>query len=398
MYLGIDIGTSSVKAVIVDDKDTVVEQASAPLNVSRPHAGWSEQNPADWWSATNAAVKALPADDAARLSAPWASRVRCMARRCSTPATSHCVRPFSGTTAAASSNAPTLEKTEPRSRDITGNIAMPGFTAPKLVWVRENEPAVFKDTRCVLLPKDYVRLLMTGEKASDCSDAAGTLWVDVAKRQWSPEMLAATGLNESHMPRLVEGSDVTGNLRQEVAADWGMDSVPVAGGGGDNAAGAAGIGVITPGDAFLSLGTSGVLPRAGEDDLELVAAEARDGGRVGRARHEVVRPHRRRERPRHLLEHLVAGVVAVAVVDLLEVVDVDHEHAAGPVVAAEPSTSLSSRFSKWRVVAEVGEAVVDRLDVEPRVVDRDRRVVGQDLARSRSRGCRTRTTWEGSSR
>ena len=136
---------------------------------------------------------------------------------------------------------------------------MPGFTAPKLVWVRENEPAVFKDTRCVLLPKDYVRLLMTGEKASDCSDAAGTLWVDVARRKWSPEMLAATGLNESHMPRLVEGTDVTGNLRKEVAADWGMDAVPVAGGGGDNAAGAAGIGVIQPGDAFLSLGTSGVL-------------------------------------------------------------------------------------------------------------------------------------------
>ena len=95
----------------------------------------------------------------------------------------------------------TLEKAEPRAREITGNIAMPGFTAPKLVWVRENEPAVFKDTRCVLLPKDYVRLLMTGEKASDCSDAAGTLWLDVGKRRWSPEMLAATGLTESHMPR-----------------------------------------------------------------------------------------------------------------------------------------------------------------------------------------------------
>jgi xylulokinase len=100
---------------------------------------------------------------------------------------------------------------------------------------------------------------MTGEKASDCSDAAGTLWVDVAKRQWSPEMLKATGLDESQMPKLVEGSDATGALRKEVADAWGMGMVPVAGGGGDNAAGAAGIGVVKPGDAFLSLGTSGVL-------------------------------------------------------------------------------------------------------------------------------------------
>jgi xylulokinase len=100
---------------------------------------------------------------------------------------------------------------------------------------------------------------MTGEKASDCSDAAGTLWVDVARRKWSPEMLKASGLDESHMPRLVEGTDATGHLRNDVAADWGMDRVPVAGGGGDNAAGAAGIGVVQPGDAFLSLGTSGVL-------------------------------------------------------------------------------------------------------------------------------------------
>ncbi len=108
----------------------------------------------------------------------------------------------------------TLEKAEPRSRDITGNIAMPGFTAPKLVWVRENEPEIFKQTRCVLLPTDYVRLLMTGEKASDCSDAAGTLWVDVAKRKWSPEMLAATGLNESHMPKLVERHRCHGHAQE----------------------------------------------------------------------------------------------------------------------------------------------------------------------------------------
>ncbi len=258
MYLGIDIGTSSVKAVIVDDKDTVVEQASAALNVSRPQAGWSEQNPADWWAATNAAVKALPA--AARKAVKGAGLSGQMHGATLLDAADKPLRPaILWNDGRSEKQCATLEKAEPRSRDITGNIAMPGFTAPKLVWVRENEPEIFKQTRCVLLPKDYVRLLMTGEKASDCSDAAGTLWVDVAKRKWSPEMLAATGLDESHMPRLVEGSDATGALRKEVAADWGMDPVPVAGGGGDNAAGAAGIGVIAPGDAFLSLGTSGVL-------------------------------------------------------------------------------------------------------------------------------------------
>ena len=258
MYLGIDIGTSSVKAVIVDDNDAVVEQASAPLNVSRPQAGWSEQNPADWWNATNAAVKSLPAKARAAVRAVGLSGQ--MHGATLLDAADRPLRPaILWNDGRSEKQCLTLEKAEPRSREITGNIAMPGFTAPKLVWVRENEPALFEQTRTVLLPKDYVRLLMTGEKASDCSDAAGTLWVDVAKRRWSPEMLAATGLTESHMPRLVEGSDATGNLRPEVAADWGLDRVPVAGGGGDNAAGAAGIGVVKPGDAFLSLGTSGVL-------------------------------------------------------------------------------------------------------------------------------------------
>jgi xylulokinase len=258
VYLGIDIGTSSVKAVIVDDNDTVVSQANAALNVSRPQPGWSEQNPADWWSATNAAVKALPAKDRKAVRAVGLSGQ--MHGATLLDAKDQPLRPaILWNDGRSEAQCATLEKRQPRARQITGNIAMPGFTAPKLIWVNEHEPQVFKATRCVLLPKDYVRLLMTGEKASDCSDAAGTLWVDVAKRKWSPEMLEATGLEESHMPKLVEGTDPTGHLRNDVAADWGMDRVPVAGGGGDNAAGAAGIGVVKPGDAFLSLGTSGVL-------------------------------------------------------------------------------------------------------------------------------------------
>jgi xylulokinase len=143
--------------------------------------------------------------------------------------------------------------------DITGNRAMPGFTAPKLLWVQQHEPEIFAATKTVLLPKDYVRLRMTGELASDMSDSAGTLWLDVAKRDWSDVMLAATGLDRSHMPQLFEGSEITGQLRAELAEAWGMGRVPVVAGGGDNAAGAVGVGVVRSGDAFLSLGTSGVL-------------------------------------------------------------------------------------------------------------------------------------------
>jgi xylulokinase len=152
-----------------------------------------------------------------------------------------------------------LEKNEPKSRQITGNLAMPGFTAPKLLWVKKHEPEVFAKVATVLLPKDYLRLKLTGEKISDMSDSAGTLWLDVEKRDWSEAMLKATGLNKSHMPALVEGTQPAGKLRPDVASLLGLDSVVVAGGGGDNAASAVGSGVIAPGQAFLSLGTSGVL-------------------------------------------------------------------------------------------------------------------------------------------
>jgi xylulokinase len=137
---------------------------------------------------------------------------------------------------------------------------MPGFTAPKIAWVRKHEPETFGKLRKVLLPKAYVRLLLTGEYVEEMSDAAGTLWLDVAKRDWSDELLAVTGLNRSHMPGLVEGSAPSGTLKPELASRWGMTGkVVIAGGAGDNAAAACGIGAIKPGEGFVSLGTSGVL-------------------------------------------------------------------------------------------------------------------------------------------
>ncbi len=149
---------------------------------------------------------------------------------------------------------------DPRFRRITGNIVFPGFTAPKLVWVAKHEPEIFAKVAMVLLPKDYVRLKLTGDHASEMSDSAGTSWLDVARRDWSDELLAATKLSRRQMPKLYEGSQATGKLRADLAARWGMANAPVvAGGGGDNAASACGVGVVRPGSAFISLGTSGVL-------------------------------------------------------------------------------------------------------------------------------------------
>lgn len=151
-----------------------------------------------------------------------------------------------------------LEAAVPASRQITGNLMMPGFTAPKLKWLAEHEPEVFNRIDKVLLPKDYLRFLISGDFASDMSDAAGTLWLDVAKRDWSDDMLAACDLSRQHMPMLFEGSQITGHVRAEIAQRWGINTIPVVAGGGDNAAGAIGVGLYQTGQAMLSLGTSGV--------------------------------------------------------------------------------------------------------------------------------------------
>lgn len=258
MFLGIDIGTSGVKAVLVDGSGAAVAQETATLAVSRPRAMWSEQSPDDWWTAADAAVLALPAD--LRAAVQGIGLAGQMHGATLLGADDRPLRPaILWNDGRSFDQCRELEALEPASRRITGNLMMPGFTAPKLLWVRQNEPDVFPRVRTVLLPKDYVRLLMTGEKASDMSDAAGTLWLDASARDWSDAMLTATGLDRRQMPRLLEGNEVSGHLRPELAARWGMECVPVAGGASDNAGGAAGIGVVEDGNALLSLGTSGVI-------------------------------------------------------------------------------------------------------------------------------------------
>ncbi len=261
MYLGIDLGTSGVKAVLIGEDQTPVGQASVSLDVSRPRPNFSEQDPAEWWRATCGAIAALKTQRPKEMAAvkgiglsgqQHGATLLDRADRVLRPA----ILWNDGRSAAECAE---IEAKEPRTRRITGNLAMPGFTAPKLLWVAKHEPGIFQKVAKVLLPKDYVRLLMSGEHISDMSDASGTLWLDIASRDWSDEMLAATELSRDHMPKLVEGSEPGGELRADIAAEWGIDGRPIiAGGAGDNAAGAAGIGTVAPGRAFISLGTSGV--------------------------------------------------------------------------------------------------------------------------------------------
>jgi xylulokinase len=267
MYLGIDLGTSGIKLLLLDARHHVHASVDAPLTVQRPHPTWSEQHPADWWQALEHAVAQL------RAAAPQAWRqVRAiglsgqMHGAVVLNAQAEVLRPaILWNDGRSEVQCAELERRVPSSRQITGNLAMPGFTAPKLLWLREHEPALFGQIRQVLLPKDWLRLQLTGEAVSEMSDASGTLWLDVGQRRWSEAMLAACELDLSHMPRLVEGSAPSGVLRAPLAHAWGLPAgVQVAGGGGDNAASAVGIGAAQAGQGFVSLGTSGVVFRVSD--------------------------------------------------------------------------------------------------------------------------------------
>ncbi|MGS5088739.1 xylulokinase [Hydrogenophaga sp. A37] len=262
MYIGIDIGTSEVKALLLDPGHRVIGTAGAALTVSRPHPGHSEQDPADWWTATQAALVGLraahPREYAATVAIGLSGQ---MHGAVLLDAQDQVLRPailWNDTRCAAECAEMMAEL--PTLSDLGGSLAMPGFTAPKLRWVARHEPEIFQRVAKVLLPKDHVRLMLTGEYVSDMSDASGTLWLDVQQRTWSDELLALTGLTQAHMPRLVEGSAPGGYLKADVAQALGLPKgIVVAGGAGDNAASAVGMGAVDAGQGFLSLGTSGVL-------------------------------------------------------------------------------------------------------------------------------------------
>ncbi|MCW5321701.1 xylulokinase [Verminephrobacter aporrectodeae subsp. tuberculatae] len=264
MYLGIDLGSSGVKLLLLDERQQPQSTADAALAQHRPQPTWSEQHPADWLAALERAVAQLRAQAPAAwrqirgigLSGQMHGAVLLGAQE-------QVLRPaILWNDGRAAAECAALERAVPAARQITGNRAMPGFTAPKLLWLRTHEPALFAQIRRVLLPKDWLRLQLTGQAVSDMSDASGTLWLDVGARAWSDPLLQACGLERAHMPALAEGSARAGVLRDDVARRWGLPAgVLLAAGAGDNAASAVGVGARTAGQGFVSLGTSGVVFR-----------------------------------------------------------------------------------------------------------------------------------------
>ena len=272
-FLGIDIGTSSVKAVLIDDRQSILAEASTPIDVSRPFPLWSEQDPEIWWQAVLSAVarlrEAVPdawrAVEAIGLSGQQHGATLLGSR-------GEVLRPcILWNDGRSKAECAALTAAVPDFTKRAANIAMPGFTAPKLLWVAGHEPEVFAATKMVLLPKDYVRYRLSGAYVSEMSDSAGTLWMDIRARRWDDTLLAACGLTEAQMPRLVEGSEVSAMLSAEMAGAWGLGGreIPIAGGGGDNACSAVGIGATGGGDGFLSLGTSGVIFAATDKPVAL---------------------------------------------------------------------------------------------------------------------------------
>ena len=259
--LGLDLGTSSVKALLIDANQGVLASATTTLQVTRLREGWSEQNPADWIAAARDAIDQIKGQSPSALSA--VTGIGLSGQMHGATLLDKHDEPLRAAILwndTRSHLEAAMLDALPAFRRLTGNIVFPGFTAPKLQWCRANEPSLFDSVQTVLLPKDYLRLWLSGDKITDLSDASGTGWLEVGKRRWSGELLAATGLGTEAMPRLVEGSAPGGELRRELRQRWGIKQpVCIAGGAGDNAATACGLGVVDDASAFLSLGTSGVL-------------------------------------------------------------------------------------------------------------------------------------------
>ena len=231
-FLGLDFGTSAVKALLVDGEQRVLGSASVALSVQRPAPGQSEQDPEQWWAALCAAVDQLRREQPGAVAAVRGIGLAGqMHGAVLLDAAGAVLRPaILWNDVRAAAECAELERLVPGLRGITGNLAMPGFTAPKLLWVARHEPDVFARTRTVVLPKAYIRYRMTGELIEEMSDASGTLWLDTGRRDWSDEVLAATALSRAAMPRLVEGNAAAGTLLPALAAQWGVEWG--AGGGG----------------------------------------------------------------------------------------------------------------------------------------------------------------------
>jgi xylulokinase len=259
MFLGIDIGTSAVKFVIADAEQHIVAVAERPLTPVQPRPLWSEDDPEKWWHAVMSGLDALSRDhpiymsavEGLGLSGQMHSAVFLDAR-------DEPVRPaILWNDGRSTKEAGELAELGFDLQDETGVLPMPGFTGPKFLWLTRNEPDAARRTRTLLLAKDFIRLRLSGEKATEVTDAAGAWLLDEVRREWSPRALAACGIDRSLLPRLMESREASATVKADLAARWGFSrKVVIAAGAGDVAAGGIGAGIVNPGDGFISLGTS----------------------------------------------------------------------------------------------------------------------------------------------
>ncbi len=272
LLLGIDISTTGAKALLIDDEGRVLSSATTPLTLSTPHPLWSEQEPKDWWSATtNSILQALAAADASGESVAAIGLTGQMHGLVLLDDQGHVLRPA----ILWNDQRCGLECDEIRARvnrerlvQITGNDALTGFTAPKILWVEKNEPEVYRRIRHVLLPKDYIRYKLTGALAMDKADGSGTMLFDLRNRTWSADILNALNISADWLPQTFEGHETTSEVNTEAAAATGLrKGTAVVAGGGDQAAQAIGVGVVRPGTMAVTLGTSGVVFAATESPL-----------------------------------------------------------------------------------------------------------------------------------
>lgn len=262
--LGIDISTTGAKAILINQKGDVIATATTEYPLSSPFPLWSEQNPHDWWNGACQSIRQVIAD--AKIAGTDIKGVGLTGQMHGLVAldkNGKVLRPamlWNDQRTGAQCEEMTARVGAQRLLEITGNPALTGFTAPKILWIREHEPEIFKQIEGILLPKDYIRYLLTGERAIDCAEASGTSLLDITKRGWSDEVIQALEIPAAWLPQVVEGPAISGFITPAAAEITGLAAgTPVIGGGGDQAAQAVGVGAITPGIIALTLGTSGVV-------------------------------------------------------------------------------------------------------------------------------------------
>jgi xylulokinase len=272
LLLGIDLSTTGAKALLIDRDGRVVSSATTPLNLSTPHPLWSEQDPHEWWTAaTNSIAQALAAANASGVDVAAVGLTGQMHGLVLLDDRAEVLRPailWNDQRCGAECDEIRARINRAELVQITGNDALAGFTAPKILWVERHEPEIHRRIRHILLPKDYIRYKLTGTLAMDKADGSGTMLFDLRKRTWSSQIVDALNISPDWLPQTFEGHEITGEVTRDAAASTGLrPGIPVVAGGGDQSAQAVGTGVVRPGTIAVTLGTSGVVFAATESPL-----------------------------------------------------------------------------------------------------------------------------------